>query len=241
MSVHENTLSRDYRNHGNAERTRGILPNFKRLLSARKSLGLTQEQVAVLADVDVKTVRKSESNTRLDVATLGRIAAALGLELCEVLAESTAAVRTSCRSTVRRWQFAWLRRDMQRLLLCYHADAVVVLPGEPFMPFSGRHQGHVAIASVCNVAWSFLTSLPGRGCDQLVIDSPLAVALQCFSQFASSKGHLFQLNCTHIFQFEKLQIVKHYIDYDTLLMSRVLFETQTTASHFSLHPSTRSM
>lgn len=214
----------------NADRVRGVFPNVARLLSARKSRGLTQEHLAALAEVDVKTVRKGESNGRLDVNSLARVAAALGLTLPEVLADSAEALRRGRCTVVRCWQLAWLRRDVQQLLLGYDADAVVILPGGPIMPFSGRHQGHAAIASVAKNAWSFLTSLPSRDCDMQLFDSPSAVALQCRSQFKSSSNQLFPLSCTHIFQFKERKITRHQIEYDTLLLYSKLFDSAVAKS-----------
>lgn len=224
MSVHQSAVLRNRVPRPTRERSRGILPNVASLRSARKSLGLTQEQLAALAGVDVKTVRNGESGSRLDVASLTTIAAALDLELSEVLADS-GAVRKSRYSVVKRLQLAWLRRDAEQLLLAYHADAVLVLPGEPLIPFSGRHQGHTEIARVCERAWCSLTELPCRDSKQLVLDSPTAFAFRCCGRFRTNTHQLFRLSCTHIFEFEERQIIHHHIEYDTLALSRIMFQS----------------
>jgi transcriptional regulator with XRE-family HTH domain len=64
---------------------RGALANGKEFLLARTKLGLTQDQLAVLADVDVKTVRKAEHGKRLDLGTLTRLAHALKTDLQQLL------------------------------------------------------------------------------------------------------------------------------------------------------------
>ncbi|MCA9204315.1 MAG: helix-turn-helix transcriptional regulator [Planctomycetales bacterium] len=60
---------------------RGATANAKSAVKARQSLGLTQEELARLADVDVKTVRKAEHGGRLDLDTFTKLAFALQTDL----------------------------------------------------------------------------------------------------------------------------------------------------------------
>lgn len=66
-------------------------------MSARVEPGLTQEQLAALADVDVKTVRKAEQGKRLDLGTLTRLAFALDTELNRVIRPSPSETETQIR------------------------------------------------------------------------------------------------------------------------------------------------
>jgi transcriptional regulator with XRE-family HTH domain len=67
---------------------RGSYADGERLRTARVGRGFTQEQLAALADVDVKTVRKAEHGKRLDAGTLARLALALEVDVRSVIQEA---------------------------------------------------------------------------------------------------------------------------------------------------------
>jgi len=60
---------------------RGVVPDGHRIRIARIARGVTQEQLAVCADLDVKTIRKAEHGKRLDVGTLAALARALEVDV----------------------------------------------------------------------------------------------------------------------------------------------------------------
>lgn len=207
--------------HRRDRRTRGVFPNGQYLVQARKSRGLTQEQLAGIADVDVKTIRKGEAAKRLDLATLERITFALGLELPKIL-DNPPVARNDHFLIVKGWQLAWQRQALQRILNCYAVNACVVLPGAPPLPFSGRHAGHAAIAQVCERAWGSFISQPCKDSNFFVAERPDQVVLRCSNQICADRRPGIQLTSTHFFQIKDLKIVEHHLEYDTLMMSQLL-------------------
>jgi transcriptional regulator with XRE-family HTH domain len=201
-------------------RSRGVFPDGPSLIEARKSRGLTQEQLAAIAEVDVKTIRKGESTQRLDVATLKRITAALGLELPKTLADQSR-IREEHFAVIKSWQGAWYRRELQRLLDCYDPNAVLCLPGAPQLPFCGRHTGQSAIAKVCEIVWRLFASRPCSECEFFVAENPSQVVLRCCSQIITSRSSM-QLTSTHHFLVKDLKVIEHHVEYDTLMMSQLL-------------------
>ena len=65
---------------------RGVTANGEVIRAERIARGLTQEKLATLAGLDVKTVRKAEHGKRLDATTLAHIAKALRVELSRLIA-----------------------------------------------------------------------------------------------------------------------------------------------------------
>ena len=64
---------------------RGLRVNGERICELRKLLAMTQEQLAIRAACDVKTLRKAEQSGNVDVSTLRKLAAALGVSEEELL------------------------------------------------------------------------------------------------------------------------------------------------------------
>jgi transcriptional regulator with XRE-family HTH domain len=118
---------------------RGTLANSEELQLARLRCGLTQEELATLADLDVKTVRKAEHGLRLDLDTLTRLAYALECDLSQLIrpVRSETDRQITWRDAVMRWHRAWDAHDMESLLSVYDDNAIMHLPGGPNIPFGG--------------------------------------------------------------------------------------------------------
>ena len=120
---------------------RGQTPHGTRIRRLRKTLGLTQEGLASNANCDVKTVRNAEAGRRLDLSTLNRIAAALSVEVGELLLDSI----DQHREWVEHWIDAFNSRHVKQLLAFYREDATLSLPSKIAFPGSGTHRGHQEI------------------------------------------------------------------------------------------------
>ena len=66
--------------------SRGVPLDGSRLRQLRRALAYTQEQLATKAECDAKTVRKAERSEPLDLATIERLALALGVGQAHLIA-----------------------------------------------------------------------------------------------------------------------------------------------------------
>src|SRR5262245_52335069 len=99
---------------------RGALADGQRVTATRVARGHTQEQLAALAELDVKTVRKAEQGKRLDIETLSRLAAALDVELNRLVRAGGTHAEGAAREVVMRWPALWDAQDADAMLALYH-------------------------------------------------------------------------------------------------------------------------
>ena len=129
---------------------RGAQVNAEALRSLRIHLGLTQEQLASKAEIDVTTLRRMEKGLKaFDVQTISAVAASLGCHVSRLIvpdpsthvADSPEEINRAC---VARHREAFARKDVDGVLACYTEDAIVSFPTS-LPPPSGRFEGHAAI------------------------------------------------------------------------------------------------
>jgi transcriptional regulator with XRE-family HTH domain len=211
---------------------RGAYADGERIRTARVGRGLTQEQLATRADVDVKTVRKAEQGKRLDVGTLARIALALGADVRSLVRASNpeSDLQSARRRAVECWQAAWDARDMEAILALYHEDAVLHLPGGPHIAFSGAYRGKNQIRRANELAWSTAQTVPQRPQDYSLIVSGDTVVLHGVRGLYLPGGEAIWLTNTYIFTFQGDLIVEHRVEYDTLGFSQALHLPPTDTS-----------
>jgi transcriptional regulator with XRE-family HTH domain len=203
---------------------RGARANGKELRVARLRRGLTQEQLAALADVDVKTVRKAEHGMRLDLGSLTRLAFALKKELNRLirLSRSETEIQIRRRDVVIRWHRAWDARDMEAILTDYHEHAVMHLPGGPNIPFGGTFRGKDEIRRAFGICWSTCRTEPERAEDFSLLVSDNSVVLTGPKGVYLPSGELARLWCLQVFTFEGNLIFDHRVEYDTLKFAELL-------------------
>jgi transcriptional regulator with XRE-family HTH domain len=87
---------------------RGVVANGEQILAARIRRGLTQEQLAELSDLDVKTVRKAERGQRVDLVPLTNLARALQVEVSRLVqpVRSETDLERRRREQVMHWHLA---------------------------------------------------------------------------------------------------------------------------------------
>ena len=203
---------------------RGALANGEQLQAARLGRGLTQEQLAALAEVDVKTVRKAEQGKRLDLGTLTQLAFSLDVELNQIIVPSPSEteVQIRRRDVVLRWLRAWEARDLEALVALHHEDGVVHLPGGPNIPFSGTFRGKAEIRRLHEIAWSTCQteSTPREDFSVLVADDN--VIMHGRMGLRLPNGEVTKLSAVHIYRFEGDLIAELHVEYDTLQFARLL-------------------
>lgn len=202
---------------------RGVVSHGERIRNARIAHGLTQEQLAARADVDVKTIRKAEQGKRLDVDTLARLARALQIEVGEVVARGSSSdgpeeVR---RQVVQSWVAAWDAQDIEALLALYHDDAVMHLPSGPGNPFGGRFAGKAAIRQCNQQAWDTIKTLPARDGDFSIVVVDDTAVLQGTKRICLPDGREVPLTSIHMYKFAGDRIIEMRVEYDTLAVDRL--------------------
>lgn len=199
---------------------RGVLVDGEQIRIGRLARGLTQEQLAVAADVDVKTIRKAEQGGRLDVGTLSSLSRALGVDLKTVVSDvsAEAEIKRIRMQVVERWIAAWDARDLEALLALHHDDAVMLLPGEPGIPFGGRFAGKQAIRAAHERAWQTLATQPVQPGDYQLVAGDDTVVMHGTKHVECPDGRFEPLSSAHIYRFIGDQIIELRVEYDTLAL-----------------------
>jgi transcriptional regulator with XRE-family HTH domain len=206
-------------------RMRGIAADGAAIRHVRWLAGLTQEQLAALAGVDVKTVRNAERGQRVDLATLTRISFALNVDVSKLTIATRLPLELELRrrEAVERWRHAWDVRDMEALLSIYDDNAVLHLPGAPDIPFAGEHRGRETLRRVHEICWSTCATEPTLDGDFSLLVSDNMVILREKKGFRLPDGHTEKLWCLQIFTFlpDTELVVDQRVEYDTLNFARL--------------------
>jgi transcriptional regulator with XRE-family HTH domain len=137
---------------------RGVIPDGSKLRDLRRSAGWTQEQLASLAECDVKTLRAAEQSRRVDLSTLTQLAARLGLSSRELLREpgSSEVPAEAAIAAVQQFHLAFGSRDPEAVADCFLPDGIVTTMAHPGLPGAGEFRGRTRIhewASTCFEAY----------------------------------------------------------------------------------------
>lgn len=131
---------------------RGIPVKGHSILETRKSLGLTQEQLAAQAHCDVKTIRKAEKSQPVDSSILKNLADALGVEQSAFVDTASAHREQHVLEVALSWLNAFNTRDPVAVAELYHAAGSVTVMADPKLPGGGQflsREGVQQWASVC--------------------------------------------------------------------------------------------
>jgi transcriptional regulator with XRE-family HTH domain len=201
---------------------RGVAVNGAMFLRARTQRGLTQEELARLARVDAKTIRKAEQGKRLDLIPLTRVARVLDTDVRLLILPngSVPSHHEKLRNVVVTWSRAFDDCDMETLLALYHDDAVLRLPGGPNIPFGGMFQGKEEIRRAHELTWTSVRQVPISLEEMTILVSDEAVTLKAAKGCYTPSGELLRIPVMQIFTFSELLIIEHEVEYDTLDFSK---------------------
>lgn len=112
----------------------------------RKTKGWTQEQLAQDCECSVRTVRNIEqSEKRIDVATLVRVADALEVTVADLTVADAnrfpASLLERHMQIVADWQQAYISCDVDRILQFHQPDTVLEMPGSESLEAGGTFRG----------------------------------------------------------------------------------------------------
>lgn len=118
---------------------RGALPNGFLIRKLRRLATLTQEQLAHLAECDVKTIRKAEKGSeRLDLRVLVGIAHTLQCDVHDLVrsepGERAASAKFSYKSIVLKWHDLLHDSDVDGILELHTDDTLLEVHGADGLP-----------------------------------------------------------------------------------------------------------
>ena len=121
---------------------RGVMICGQTVRELRKKAGLTQEQLAVDADCDPKTIGKAErSQGRVDLHVAVAIAEALDCSTEAILETSDSTRNDSNIQLVHAWNDALCSWDLEKLLAFHTDDTVLEIVGAHGVPAEERYEG----------------------------------------------------------------------------------------------------
>jgi transcriptional regulator with XRE-family HTH domain len=130
------------------DKMRGVQVNGEVIRFLRTGKGLTQDQLALAANLDVTTLRKMEKgNKTFDFRSVLAIANSLNTDFARLITPDVASPdrRPLHLEIVHRWHGAMLAGDAKALRLLYTADTLLELPGADGLSAAGNFQGIDAV------------------------------------------------------------------------------------------------
>jgi transcriptional regulator with XRE-family HTH domain len=205
---------------------RGAQANGEQIQAARLARGLTIEQLASLAGVDVKTARKAERGQRVDLSTITRISFSLDVDVRSLIVMTRVRLELELRrrDAVRHWLRGWEKQDTEALISLYHDDAVLHLPGAPEIPFGGEHRGKVAIRRAHEMACSVCPLEPMYEKEFSLLAGDDTIVLSGDKSLRLGDGLAAELWIHQIFTFraDSPLVYDHRVEYDTLAFARIM-------------------
>lgn len=202
---------------------RGVEVNGAAVTTARVNSGLTQEQLASEAAMDVKTVRKAEQGKRLDLGFVTKLAYALktDLRMLVVPSDEETGLQVVRRNVALQWNRAWDDGDVAAMEPLYHDDAVLKVHGEPHIPFAGTYHGKAQVLAVQTGAWAQVRHDPMRVEDFTIHVSNDAITLKGEKIIHPPGRDAFRFQCVQLFTFRGPLIAEHEVLYDTLAFAQL--------------------
>jgi transcriptional regulator with XRE-family HTH domain len=209
---------------------RGANADGDRIRNLRRSLGLTQDELARRAECDVKTIRKAEKDGRVDLATLRRIAAALNVtsaDLDHPPADARATEQANLQ-VILGWIDAFNRRDVDAILECWHDDGVLQIPGMEGVPAGGTFCGKDEIRAHQELAFQTYRT------EHLVLGN---IQVNAVDNFVFARGNASVVHipsgretrcyAVHEFRLEAEKIAEHLVITDTRAFQQLLQDDES--------------
>lgn len=201
---------------------RGVVVCGEEVLAARLQQGLTQVDLAKLANLDVKTVRKAEQGKRLDLLPLSRLAGALKADVKRFIVpdDADAGLQARQRTTLMKWIAAFDAFDGDAIMTVFHEDAVMQIAGEPNIPFSGTFRGREEIRRSHEQAWSTRRQEPTDPNEVTIHAGDSVITVLGEKAVYLPNGELVRMPTVMIFTFVDDLISHLEVQFDTLDYAR---------------------
>ncbi len=195
----------------------------KKIKLFRDARGWTQEQLAYLAGYSIKTVWKAEASGELKRQTLVDIAAALGVEPSDIVANPQGLLPTRKEEINKQIVFevlsAFPEQNIKALMDRVHRDAVFEHPAPSVIPEGGTFHGRSEVRRYFTLAFSELPRDHQIENEFLVADGDF-VDWHCHATHTSANtgASLTYPVCFH-FRFSEGRMIyfRQYQDYSGLL------------------------
>ena len=200
---------------------RGSTANGPNIRRRRKRLGLTQEELASRAEVDVKTVRNAEANRNLDADTLQRIAMALTVELSYIAVTSSDSNRQAPRRIriIEKWIEAFNDQDVDGMVAVYHDDALLTFPTGGEMPGGGTYKGKEQLRRQAEESFACFKTEPFTSQSFRIHSAGDFVFLRGSAAVTvKATGASFTAELLHEFEFNDDKVTRHTGLFDTASM-----------------------
>jgi transcriptional regulator with XRE-family HTH domain len=195
----------------------------------RAAAGLTQEQLARRADLDVTTLRKMEKGEKsFDLQSVAAVARALDCEVRQLIdaSETLAAADGPERlhlACVARHREAFLNQDVEAVLACYTDDAVIDFPSSIPSPSSGRFVGREAIRRHLELTFqTFRPQIPTLEESDVYAVGDRVLLRHVSSAVVLHNGVEFTAALFFEYQFRGGKICNHVGLFDTAVMAEAL-------------------
>lgn len=206
---------------------RGMQVNGEQIAAMRKSQGLTQEQLAFAADIDVTTLRKMEKGERrFDLRTLNSLSAILQCDVAALIVPSASAVARTAQerihlACVERHREAILHKNVEQALSCLTEDAVIFFPPSIPTAAAGEFIGHEAIRQHLILSFATFTSnIPTLEESDVYVFGECVLLRHVASALVIPTGLSFQSDCLHEYRFRDGLICKIVGLFDTAAMAK---------------------
>lgn len=187
----------------------------------RTAQALTQEDLAAIADCDIRTVRNAEKGRRLDPKTLRKLAVALSVNVGDVQRQGTGQ-ETNVR-IVSEWLAAVRKGDLKEVTACLDDQVVLYLPSIPAVPLNGSIHGKEQVANAVETVASLvrIEFLQGEPCEHHPTrDRVFAVGIANVVAKASETAEV--MRGIAMIRLDRKRIIEVHFSFDTLLLQRLL-------------------
>lgn len=204
---------------------RGALADGGAIRQRRKTLGLTQEQLASQASCDTKTVRRAEQGKNLDTYTLAKIATALAISFVDVIQQTQLLDASQQRNilVVEQLAAAFNERNVDGVMKLCHEDIVMYAPGSPDLRFGGVFRGRNEVRRMHEIAFAAAVTeqlTPANVSYIAVEDYVIARGTAAMKGIGNNRKQKFAF--THMIRIKNDKVIEFSAGYDSLAINKLL-------------------
>jgi len=204
---------------------RGFPVRGEVIRAARKSLGLTQEQLALKAECDPKTVRKAEKSGHVDQSTVDSLSAALGIPRTDLIDGPALVLEEANLQVAQSWFAAFNQRKPEVVAELFHEDGSVTVMADENLPGGGRFAGRDGVlrwAAVCFAAMRTEPMTPDMFQFDPVGQFVFARSIREIQVTSLQTQKSVTASAAHEFRIERGRILSHRIFADSDAIARLV-------------------